>query len=55
MGATEIPSQSAEIYKVPTGTYEFGANYIDPKVSTTDTVYRQYVYATIGSDFCIAA
>lgn len=32
MGATEIPSQSAEIYKVPTATYEFGANYLDPKL-----------------------
>nr|GEV48551.1 mitochondrial import receptor subunit TOM40-1-like [Tanacetum cinerariifolium] len=32
MGATEIPSQSSEIYKVPTANYEFGANYIDPKL-----------------------
>lgn len=32
MGPTEIPSQSAETIKIPTAHYEFGANYIDPKV-----------------------
>lgn len=30
MGPTEI--QSSEIVKIPTANYEFGANYIDPKV-----------------------
>ncbi|XP_031121622.1 mitochondrial import receptor subunit TOM40-1-like [Ipomoea triloba] len=32
MGPTEIPSQSTETIKIPTANYEFGANYIDPKL-----------------------
>ena len=32
MGPTEIPNQSAETIKIPTATYEFGANFIDLKV-----------------------
>ncbi|XP_071698508.1 mitochondrial import receptor subunit TOM40-1-like [Rutidosis leptorrhynchoides] len=32
MGPTEVPSQSAETIKVPTSNYEFGANFIDPKL-----------------------
>ena len=32
MGPTEVPAQSADIIKVPTANYEFGANFIDPKV-----------------------
>lgn len=32
MGPTEIPSQSTETIKIPTANYEFGANFIDPKV-----------------------
>ncbi|XVF01732.1 hypothetical protein REPUB_Repub04eG0114100 [Reevesia pubescens] len=32
MGPTEIPSQSAEIIKIPTSHYEFGANFIDPNL-----------------------
>ncbi|CAA3022329.1 mitochondrial import receptor subunit TOM40-1-like [Olea europaea subsp. europaea] len=32
MGPTEIPSQSSETIKIPTAHYEFGANFIDPKV-----------------------
>lgn len=33
MGPTEIPSQSAEVIKIPTANYEFGANFIDhPKL-----------------------
>lgn len=32
MGPTEIPTQSTEIIKVPISNYEFGANFIDPKV-----------------------
>ncbi|KAM7496323.1 hypothetical protein LguiA_020737 [Lonicera macranthoides] len=32
MGPTEIPSQSAETIKIPTAHYEFGANFIDPKL-----------------------
>lgn len=32
MGPTEIPTQSSEIIKIPISNYEFGANFIDPKV-----------------------
>ncbi|KAL8232971.1 hypothetical protein R6Q57_002749 [Mikania cordata] len=32
MVPTEVPSQSAETIKIPTANYEFGANFIDPKV-----------------------
>ena len=32
MGAAEIPSQSSETIKIPTAQYEFGVNYMDPKV-----------------------
>lgn len=32
MGPTDIPSQSSETIKIPTAHYEFGANFIDPKV-----------------------
>lgn len=32
MGPIEVPSQGADAVKVPTAHYEFGANYIDPKV-----------------------
>lgn len=32
MGSTEIPSQSSGILKVPTAHYEFGANFLDPKL-----------------------
>ncbi|KAL1545118.1 hypothetical protein AAHA92_21878 [Salvia divinorum] len=32
MGPTEIPAQSAETIKIPTANYEFGANFIDPKL-----------------------
>ncbi|KAF5930683.1 hypothetical protein HYC85_031556 [Camellia sinensis] len=33
MGPTEIPSQSSETIKIPTAHYEFGANFIDPKLT----------------------
>lgn len=33
MGVTEIPSQSSETIKIPTAQYEFGANFMDPKVN----------------------
>lgn len=33
MGPTEVPSQSSETIKIPTAHYEFGANFIDPKVN----------------------
>ena len=32
MGPTEVPSQSPDTIKIPTANYEFGANFIDPKV-----------------------
>lgn len=34
MGPTEIPSQSPETIKIPTAQYEFGANFLDPKVTS---------------------
>lgn len=33
MGPMEIASQSPETIKIPTANYEFGANFIDPKVT----------------------
>nr|CAB3496079.1 unnamed protein product [Digitaria exilis] len=32
MGSLEVPSQSTETIKVPTAHYEFGANFLDPKL-----------------------
>ncbi|XP_042966637.1 mitochondrial import receptor subunit TOM40-1-like isoform X2 [Carya illinoinensis] len=32
MGPMEIPSQSSETIKIPAAHYEFGANFIDPKL-----------------------
>ncbi|KAL3653213.1 hypothetical protein CASFOL_002894 [Castilleja foliolosa] len=32
MGPTEIPAQSSDIIKIPSAHYEFGANFIDPKL-----------------------
>ncbi|WMV36101.1 hypothetical protein MTR67_029486 [Solanum verrucosum] len=32
MGPTELPTQSTDIVKIPTAHYEFGANFIDPKM-----------------------
>ena len=32
MGPTELPTQSADIVKIPTAHYEFGANFIDPQM-----------------------
>lgn len=33
MGITEIPSQSSETIKILTSQYEFGTNFMDPKIS----------------------
>ncbi|KAG5603197.1 hypothetical protein H5410_034567 [Solanum commersonii] len=33
MGPTELPTQSTDIVKIPTAHYEFGANFIDPKLT----------------------
>ena len=40
MGSMEMPSQSPETFKVPTATYEFGANFLDPKVSC----FEEHIY-----------
>lgn len=32
MGPTEVPSQSTETIKIPTANYEFGANFLDPRM-----------------------
>ncbi|PKU64064.1 mitochondrial import receptor subunit TOM40-1 [Dendrobium catenatum] len=32
MGSMEVPSQSTDTIKVPTAHYEFGANFLDPKL-----------------------
>jgi hypothetical protein len=32
MGSLEVPAQGPETIKVPTAHYEFGANFLDPKV-----------------------
>lgn len=32
MGPTEIPSQSSETIKIPTSHYEFGVNFLDPRL-----------------------
>lgn len=32
MGSLEVPAQGSETIKVPTAHYEFGANFLDPKV-----------------------
>lgn len=32
MGPATVPSQSSEIIKIPTAQYEFGANFLDPKL-----------------------
>ncbi|KAF5747394.1 mitochondrial import receptor subunit TOM40-1-like [Tripterygium wilfordii] len=32
MGPMELPSQSSETVKIPTANYEFGANFLDPKL-----------------------
>ena len=51
MGPTEIPSQSSETIKIPTAHYEFGANFIDPKVGL---IFQIYFYGKhlIGSVMC---
>ncbi|KAG6503134.1 hypothetical protein ZIOFF_035424 [Zingiber officinale] len=32
MGSMEVPSQSSDVIKVPSSHYEFGANFLDPKL-----------------------
>lgn len=42
MGSLEVPSQSTETIKVPTSHYEFGANFIDPKVCPYGIEYYEF-------------
>jgi hypothetical protein len=35
MGSVEIPAQGNDVIKTPNGTYEFGANFLDPKVASS--------------------
>ncbi|XP_062208532.1 mitochondrial import receptor subunit TOM40-1-like [Phragmites australis] len=32
MGSIEIPAQGSDVIKIPTSNYEFGANFLDPKM-----------------------
>lgn len=41
MGPTELPTQSMDVVKIPTAHYEFGANFIDPKVCSWFYPYLQ--------------
>uniref|UniRef100_A0ACD5YPD0 Uncharacterized protein n=1 Tax=Avena sativa TaxID=4498 RepID=A0ACD5YPD0_AVESA len=43
MGSMEVPSQSADVIKVPTAQYEFGANFLDPKL-TSEPHYSQGMF-----------
>lgn len=50
MGPTEVPSQSPEAIKIPTAHYEFGANFMDPKVcKCQNQCILLNVYLTIKS------
>lgn len=40
MGPMEVPSQSAETIKIPTSHYEFGANFLDPKVNFSSPLVK---------------
>jgi hypothetical protein len=43
MGSMEVPSQSADVIKVPTAQYEFGANFIDlPQVCFRHIMARHF-------------
>lgn len=39
MGSVEVPSQGAQIVKVPAAHYEFGANLIDQRVKFLSNPY----------------
>ncbi|XP_074288109.1 mitochondrial import receptor subunit TOM40-1-like [Silene latifolia] len=41
MGPMEVPSQSPETLKIPTSNYEFGANYIDPKLMLIGRITKE--------------
>ena len=49
MGPTEIPAQSAETIKIPTANYEFGANFIDPKVIIVCYILFTYERASLAN------
>lgn len=44
MGSLEVPSQSTDTIKVPTAHYEFGANFLDPKVCFHEIQYYGVVW-----------
>lgn len=44
MGSLEVPSQGPEVIKVPTSNYEFGANYLDPKVLFCQVKFMSCVF-----------
>ncbi|KAL0369868.1 UNVERIFIED_CONTAM: Mitochondrial import receptor subunit TOM40-1 [Sesamum angustifolium] len=52
MGPTEIPSQSSETIKIPTAHYEFGANFIDPKLTSEPHMsHGMFNFDYKGSDY----
>ncbi|KDP40476.1 hypothetical protein JCGZ_24475 [Jatropha curcas] len=60
MGPMELPSQSSETIKIPTAHYEFGANYIDPKLMLfgrvlTDGRLNARVKCDLTDDFTLKA
>lgn len=49
LGNAEVPSQGAHVLKIPNGTYEFGANVLDPKVRACCPLLSfQYWHTTVG-------
>ncbi|CAH8255174.1 unnamed protein product [Arabidopsis lyrata] len=60
MGPAEVQSPSSEIIKIPTANYEFGANYVDPKLwlfgrITTDGRLNARVKYDLTDNFSIKA
>lgn len=58
MGSLEIPSQGADVIKVPTSSYEFGASFVDPKVMligriSQDGRLNARVKYDLPSGFCL--
>lgn len=48
MGPTTIPSQSSETIKIPTAQYEFGANFLDPKVGCNyDICFPRFMFIIV--------
>lgn len=62
MGVAEIPSQSSDTIKIPTAQYEFGVNFMDPKVRLfsirflddgINTVVLAAFVTTVFPDICL--